>query len=375
MINSQQDADALSACADASLRTINGSITIGREASGAIHFSNVDLLLNGAITAQDNPFLTSLAFTSTIETDGAIGRMGALTLRNLTGLISVSAPDMWETRGFLLQDLPSLESVNFPALRLMWREFHLKGLPKLRSFIHGAPPGWPFIVSADSHIKDVGLEDIDKFVTSGDDRNITVEGIPNVKLLTYDSMRAANVTIRGNGNLTLHFDCTFCTLRTNMLHEIRATSLTVSGLGAMDISQDVFIKDGAIKKFDVGTFRAAQNSFTLLPIKFSKLNTLHIVDNPNLSALSMDVEFPSYSWKEIVITGNPNLHLNSSDYFWSGGGTTWMWPSGNISTMVFDGPFANHFLSVPPARKGCFAWRKHFADERVVSRLSRGRVN
>ena len=310
MVNSQQDADALSACADASLRIINGSVTIGKGASGAIEFNNVDLLLFGSVTAEDNPSLTSLTFARDILDAGPVTKMGAFTLRNLTGLISVSALHMWETRGFWLQGLPSLETANVPALRLMWNEFHLEGLPKLRSFIHGAPPRRPFIVSDDSYIKDVGLANIDKFATSGDHQNISVVGIPNVKLLTYDSMIAANVTIRGGGNLTLNFDCTDCSTATNLLREIRAASLTVSGLGAMGKNLS---KGAELKKFDIGTFSATRNSFALLPLEFNNLSTLHIVDNPNLSTLWFDRAFSSYTWKEIVISGNPNLRLNSSD--------------------------------------------------------------
>ena len=338
VVNSQQDADALSACA-APLVSLNASLTIGTDAAGAIGFKNVDLVLNGSITAQDSPRLTSLTFTWDRSNLGLIGDLGKFTLRNLTRLTSLSAPDLVYTRGILLQDLPSLETVDFSSLEAVWSEFVLLGLPRLRSFVTTAWSHGIFLISGSTTLKDIALENVDKFVTSTYRGDISIGGISNVTVLTYYSMNASDVSIEGDGNLTLNFDCTECSMYSKRL--VKAGSLTVSGLAAMGTIGSPW---ASYKGFDIdiGSFTATRNSFTLLPLPFSNLRVLHIVDNPNLSKLWYDLDFRDYSWEEIVIRGNPKLRLNSSKF--GEDGTKWVWPSGNMSTMVFDGPFDNAFL-------------------------------
>ncbi len=181
-------------------------------------------------------------------------------------------------------------------------------------------------------------------------KTISVDGIPNVKNLSYSLWRTKDVSIRGSGTLAFNFNNTDCEDDVSVLPLSNTTSLTVTGIGVLKRIDD---REGRILKLIVDTFTAANNSFTSLPIDFSNLTSLYITDNSELQTLSYNGNFTSYSWKDIVIRGNPKLKLNSTvaklgelSHTPDRHTSTWVWPSVDVSSMEFAGPFDNTFLLV-----------------------------
>ena len=344
IVNSQQDATALNECA-AKKSPFNGNVTIGAGASGAIELRDFGII-KGAVVAQDNPALTSLLVQGGNVFDGGIdGSVQHLILRNLSSLTAVSAPTLRLMDGDLaFYNLPSLQNVSLPRLTIV-ANLHLVGLPKLETFtVDPVSLG----SSGALEVVDVGLDSIDALFSAGlHARNVTVDGIDHVNHLEYSLFQSENVTIRGNGDLRVTFDCTGCGGDVNRGRQQTAASLTVSGASSVRRNHTL---GGQVDSLVVGSFTATQNVATTLPIDFSNLTSLAIVDNPALVALGYNYNFTDYGWQDILISGNPNLTLKSAGTRgtdWPSPpelGQVWIWPSRNVSSMVFDGPFDNAFL-------------------------------
>ncbi len=143
--------------------------------------------------------------------------------------------------------------------------------------------------------------------------NISVDGIPNHKNLSYSLWTTKDVSIHGNGNLTFNFNNTDCKHQISVLPWFYTSSIIVAtGLGTLQRIDD---RQGRILKLLVGTFTATNNSFSNLPIDFTNLTNLtnlYIINNPELETLSYNTNFTRDMWKDIVIRGNPKLKLNST---------------------------------------------------------------
>lgn len=103
----------------------------------------------------------------------------------------------------------------------------------------------------------------------------------------------------------------------------------------------------------LGNFTAVANNFTSLTLDFEGLGGLHVVDNPKLETLLFRLDAAAqYEWTDIVITGNPLLKLNSTVLAKASNRTlvpSLIWPTRNVSSMVFEGSFDNAFLQVLPS--------------------------
>jgi hypothetical protein len=288
--------------------------------------------------------LTNLSFETDDPDAGLNGWIQQIMLQNLTALRSLSFPSVWTMPGeLILDDLPSLETVHLSTLRIV-RDIRLKKLPKLQTFLVSPDV---FGVSGDIEVKDVKINSIDGLFRIGlHAQHISVDGIPNVKYLDYSLFQSENVSIHGNGDLEFTFDCTSCTAITNVARQETITSITTSGISVLRRNHT---EGGQISNLIVGTLNMTQNMFTNLPIDFTNLTNLYIIDNPNLTTLSYNNNFTDYGWKDIIISGNPNLKLNSTverseTFFTPSLSSTWVWPSKDMSNMTFDGLFDNAFL-------------------------------
>ena len=283
-------------------------------------------------------------------------------MRNLTAFTSLSFPYVLTLRGgIVFDDLPLLQMVNLSMLRLVL-DTRLKDLPQLRTF--SVDPTW-FGSAGFTEVKNIGISSLDQLFRIGffnDD--ISIEGIPNVKSLAYTLFEAQSVSIRGDGDLALSFDCTACTSALNPLRQEKASSIEISGANSVvrnrtadDSEVPVATADGEVAELIVGTFAAERNTFASLPLDFTNLSSLYILDNANLTTLWFNANFSHYAWKDIVIRGNPKLRMNSTAVIpytlrSPSLNTTWVWPSVDVGSMTFEGPFDNDFLSV--SSKPCF---------------------
>jgi hypothetical protein len=356
LISTQQDADYLYKCAGQNGR-VNGNVTITTSAVGDLKFSNFGFI-DGSLTAQNNPVLETLNI-------GPDAQLRQIELQNLTTFSALIADDFFFNESLpldlALQDLPSLSTISMENLAFIGN-LTLQNIPNLThiSLLESEEAAHPrCVVLGNIDIKDVGISSLDNIFQSGfKDKNFTIEGIPNVQTFAFTNFRTTNFRLQGNGNLSLAFDCSYCTVPTDITNEVSAGTVSVSGLGSIFRNHSV---TALIGNLTIGTFIASNNSFTTLPIDFESLTSLYIQDNPNLTTLLFHENLRDYNFSDIVITGNPLLNLTASDLpdclddnnepdgYWppcyngTHLGKDWIWPSiANI--MIFDGPFDNDFL-------------------------------
>ncbi|KAK3693403.1 hypothetical protein B0T22DRAFT_532662 [Podospora appendiculata] len=306
-------------------------------------------LINGSFIAENNRFLESLHLDSgglSEHSDGSVRR--GIILSNLSSLLQFSAPTIFvmDEGGIDMRDLPTLEAIEMPGLMIPGY-IHLDNLPRLiRSFSN--PSGIRTLTDVAVH--DVGLDSVDPYFSVGyKGLSISVDGIPNVHKLNYELTDAHTVRISGNGNLSILFSCATCSTMINRERKLVIKDLSLSGVASM--SQNY--SDGvSLSNITVGTITASNNTFSDIFIDFTELTSLHVVDNPNLVSLRFGSSANSYynEGTEITISNNPRLKMNSTTpdgLIFDGqhaSGSTFIWPEGNTSSMVFEGPFDNNFL-------------------------------
>ena len=320
-------------------------MTINPDATGSLNFTGYRLIA-GFVVAEDNPSLETLYFHSGLA--GHIdGSVRGFILTNLSNLQAFTAPTVKALEGGIeFRDLPKLETINMPAL-LTPAYIHLDNLPRLKDILVSS-----FGIRAyfDVKLRNLeSLESVDPFFSVGfPQQSVSVEGIPNVHQLSYSLGEAGTVSITGNGNLSLSYDCSTesCAELANSPRKLTVKDLTVSG--AASISRD-YSQGGAETNITVGTFTAMSNTFSDLSIDFTRLTTLQVVDNPNLVTLSFGPTARLYSLTNINISKNPALRLNSTTSRLLPAGeqpvtTTFIWPDQDATSMEFDGQFDDSFL-------------------------------
>ena len=325
----------------------DSELHIGQDAVGTLELS--DFRLNGSITAKNNPSLTGLVFKS----DGPLFRKSdtitTITLSNMAKLKNFSFPDLGEAGSLILRDLAALEVFEMPSLYEIRDTLQIRDIPSLQHFKPNLKTSSSPFAAGKTEIKNVGLSSLDEFFNSTlPGRSMTVEDVSNVKTINILNSTIDNLSILGKGNLVLNFGCPDCKYEGYIFKSVLVKSLTVSGLGDMHRNQT---RDG-YTTVTLGNFTARQNSFKYLPLDFFNLTSLYVLDNPDLESMSYDWNSWNYPWKDIVIKGNPKLRMTSIA---RGSGTslnatadklmsTFIWPDGPVSTMVFDGTFDNLFL-------------------------------
>jgi hypothetical protein len=349
VITTQGDADLLSQCG-ISAQEIKGNVTISKDASGHLNLINFGVI-KGSLTASDNSNLASLFLDHGASKQLASGhwrKVNKIIIRNLSSFTSFSAPSVDLGSGELtFENLPKLEMIDIREDQNFY-SIQLSRLPNLKQ-IAGNRLGW-FSASQSIILKDLGSSSIGNFFNWGySAKNIVAKGIPNVNDLVYRVSRAKKVTVSGNGNLSLVFDCTGCNAFTNILREETIDSLSVSGLSFLTRNRTI---GGHVHNLTIGTFTARGNSFTTLPLDFTNLTSLYIEDNTNLTTIVVNSNFSHYNWQDIVIKGNPKLRLTSNSAANSFDPKSYkdvlvsyfVWPTVDLSTMVLEGAFGNDFL-------------------------------
>jgi hypothetical protein len=134
---------------------------------------------------------------------GEYGRFLKIILHNLTDLLSFSAPKKTRITALDLDfsDLPVLESIAMNGLTEI-SDLRLFNLPKLHSFDSLSPS---VSIIGDVEIQNVGLLSLDNIVPYGPEVD-HFSGLPNVQTMKYGNFRTNNLTVIGNGNLSLIFD-------------------------------------------------------------------------------------------------------------------------------------------------------------------------
>jgi len=194
-IDSQQDADLIPECVSQGV-PLNKNLIISPEASRFIAFKHLELI-NGSIYAQDSPGLTSLSLDRS-DSNPPSGGIYDVVIRNLTAFESFSFPYVPSKilDSMLFENLPLLHTINISS-RVVPNDFRLRSLPSLQNLLL-APCG--FGVTGSIEVNDVGISSIDMLFKLGfSAKNISVDGIPNVKNLSYALWKTKDVSIRGNG--------------------------------------------------------------------------------------------------------------------------------------------------------------------------------
>ena len=341
-VSSQQDADSLRACARQGEKyEYDGNIVITPDASGDLDFRGHGDI-NGVVMADNNPLLKTLRFDHRPALDGPVS---GFILKNLSSFVSLSSDVRVDADNLSLEALPLLETVNLPTSSI-YGDIRLSKLPRLKALQDLPKYG---LRSKFIDIRDVGLNSLDSFFEIGYwNVSIFVAGIPNINSLSYSLFSAKTVSISGNGNLSLVFNCSWCGDEGSKETRTLSTQyLTVSGLSS--ISRNYDHQGRVYPTLTVGSLRAVGNSFKTLDIDFADLKNLTVQDNPNLEGFRFNGNASNYSWSDIVITGNPKLRLNSSANIDQTGAIfntypTFFWPANDTSSMVFQGAFSNEFL-------------------------------
>ena len=343
-VSNQQDVDSLKACRHPGTELeYTGDIIITPEASGDLDFRGHGDI-DGTVVAENNRLLKTLHFEQTrLTLDGPVS---GFILKNLANFVSLASDVRAYGTNLSLEALPLLDTININTGSI-FDDIHLNKLPMLRNLQVHPKVG---LRSTVIDVRDVGLNSVDSFFRIGyGNDSIFVAGIPNVNNLSYSLFEARTVSINGNGNLSLLFNCTWCEDGSAKEPRVLATTeLTVSGLSSFSRNHARQAR-GPPATVTLGTLRAIKNPFTTLNIDFTNLNSLIVQDNPNLESIRFNGSASSYTWADIVITGNPKLRLNSSEAFQLPEATTslyptFFWPLNDSSSMIFKGAFSNEFL-------------------------------
>ena len=281
---------------------IRGDVKIAPNVSGDLQFLQYGQM-QAHFEAEDNHDLQSLYFESglTILDVSPFG----LSLRNLSSFRSITAPVISTLWGnFSLIDLPVLETINMSSLWNVGGSIRLARLPKLKTFI--AHPNTISMVG-DLEIKDVPLDNLDPVLTGSFQNRVTIEGIPNVKTLSYKMFHSEDVTIHENGELVMEFASYYH--GSGRTRNMFANSMTLYGLKSLTHNAS---ESGHLTNFRVGALRLARNSFETLEIDLNNLTSLYVQDNANLTAVRFHPNASTYSWREVIVTGNPKLTLTST---------------------------------------------------------------
>lgn len=376
VLNTQSDIDVLQSCADTGYagdyiplenETFKGDVMLGPNIAGTFTLADYGRV-DGSAIAENNPALEKIVF---LETKYYSGQMfDALIIRNLPQLRSIVREH--ESPGTLLsnvifQNLPSLEDLDVGPLGGIQR-IDLVDLPRLtsltkrdRKYIGITPPGPRHL-----RIDNAGFSSIDDFFRStwcngqpnAPASTYRTRGLPNVYNLTFGLAGADIVEIQGNGQLAMstQYVESGCSMPSSYFN-MKLRNLLVSGLS--ELTRPWRHSDGTsnqttlqgVGSIRLGNFTAVANNFTSLTLDFEGLGGLHVVDNPRLDTLLFRLDAAAqYEWTDIVITGNPLLKLNSTVSAKTSNRTlvpSLIWPTRNVSSMVFEGSFDNAFLQVP----------------------------
>lgn len=377
VLNTQRDIDVLQSCADTGYvgdtplgnETFKGDVMIGPNITGTFTLADYGRV-DGSAIAENNPALEKIVLLETKDYSGQM--FDALIIRNLPQLRSIvrehdSSGTL--TSNVIFQNLPSLEDLDVGPLGGIQR-IDLVDLPRLtsltkrdRKYIGITPRG-----SRHLRIDNAGFSSIDDFFRStwcngqpnAPSSTYRTRGLPNVYNLTFGLAGADIVEIQGNGQLAMSTQyvesgCSMPSSYFNM--ELR--NLLVSGLS--ELTRPWRHRDGTsnqttlqgVGSIRLGNFTAVANNFTSLTLDFEGLGGLHVVDNPKLETLLFRLDAAAqYEWTDIVITGNPLLKLNSTVLAKASNRTlvpSLIWPTRNVSSMMFEGSFDNAFLQVLPS--------------------------
>lgn len=211
VLNSQQDADKLQAC-----ETFNGTIQIGRGASGALtipHFKDNRARVNitNELCESCDPKAASID-KLTVEGDKD-HEFYSVVLDALAQLKDLDLGGTETASNVVLRNLPALASVKGSIFSVF--NFELRSLPKLREFqltreLHTGGYGPDYnnldhsIFEGGAQIHDVGLESLDftlPYEHVG--HEVSVSGIPNVKNLTLNFSMGSRVIIKGHDGMSV----------------------------------------------------------------------------------------------------------------------------------------------------------------------------
>lgn len=376
VLNTQSDIDVLQSCADTGYvgdttlgnETFKGDVMIGPNITGTFTLADYGRV-DGSAIAENNPALEKIVLLETKDYSGQM--FDALIIRNLPQLKSfvlerdISPAAIHSNVTF--QNLPLLENLDVGPLGGVQR-IDLVDLPRLTYLTDRNRSYVGFMPFGPRHLKidNIGFSSIDYFFESTgcdiyEERKTALStyrarGLPNVYNLKFGLPRADSVEIRGNGQLVMSMQYVIggCFVDVSEF-TMEFRNLLVSGLSELtrywrrDESYRSRIQE--VGSLRLGTFTAVSNNFTSLTLDFEGLGGLHVVDNPKLDTLLFRLDAAAqYEWTDIVITGNPLLKLKSTVSAKTSNRTlvpSLIWPTRNVSSMVFEGSFDNAFLQVP----------------------------
>lgn len=386
-ITSQQDADSLIDCG-----TITGDVLLHRSSAGQLilkgvsnitgslkltpcpsttcdgltGFSSPDLLQVGEniifenlttfteillprlhsahmISLVDLPKLTNVSMDSLhVAMSGGFDLYdtGNVTLSGLTNLAELSMPDLAVAKVVQLNDLPALRSISFDSLTSV-NSIIILDAPLLSHAVFQVMSTFrpsPDIPETQVHISNTNLTGLaDIFAGAHNISRMTFSENPSMYQLSLGILHIGELQVQGNGGLSLDF--------TEPLYyddsDVSSVGLlNITGLRDMSSYRGPYNINSGLA---MDTLIAADNNMTEMNVPaIQALKVLDIHDNANLENLTASAAMASWDLDVMRIVDNPRLLLSNESL--SSSFSSWAWPSGNISEMIFHGNLETSFL-------------------------------
>ncbi|KAG6362103.1 hypothetical protein INS49_010332 [Diaporthe citri] len=265
---------------------------------------------------------------------------GNFTLSGLASLAELSLPNLAVAKVVELSDLPSLRSISFQSLTSVNSIIILDTalLSRADFQVMSAFRPSPDIPETQVQISNTNLTGLtDIFAGAHNISRMSFSNNPSMYQLSLGILHTGELEGHGSGGLSLDF-----------AEPLQYSDSDVSSVGLLNITglRDMSSYRGPYNinsGLAMDTFIAANNNMTEMSVPaIQALKVLEIHDNADLENLSMSADMTSWKMDVIRIVDNPKLVLRNESL--SSSSSLWIWPSGNISEMVFRGQFETSFL-------------------------------
>ncbi|KAH8897618.1 hypothetical protein GQ53DRAFT_817910 [Thozetella sp. PMI_491] len=290
-ISTQQDADVLSRCGNQSL-DFTRDVAISSTASGDLRITDQRSIRT--ITAENNTLLKTLVLDTDVNSSPPRQSALFISLQNLASLEYFTWTAESTTGNVLIRDLPAIKSINMSSLRSA-RRLSLENLPSLETLLVNKD-GFVATDKSDPwgglNLQDLPLGSVDNVLNHGTSGQVHLDTLRNVQHITLNSFRQGPISIYGNENLSVLFDCSACSVEKNKNNEISAEQLKLSGIAWIGRTP----RSNPVRNLSFGTL-----------------------------------------WATSIVMKSEKLDL-------SGAHVDWVWPNKPIHNMRFTGMFDNDFF-------------------------------
>lgn len=268
---------------------------------------------------------------------------GNVTFSGLSSLVDISLPKLETAKAFEVLDVQALRNLSLSSLTSL-TVLRIVDAPRLSTTRFGAFSAFPpttDIPQTTVEISNANITDVQNIFagTALNLSRIAVSNVPSLEVLETRLWHIHDLQLHGNGDTSLRFaEPSSWTYDDTEISTVGL--LNVSGLSDVWSTRGPGYINGGLA---IDTFIAANNNnLSKLDVPaVQNLRSLTVNNNPSLQSISL-LNMQDWDMDVIRIVDNPKLLVSGENL--ASSLPSWVWPSGNVSEMIFHGNFASSFL-------------------------------